>query len=105
MPLWETLGLGVPAIAEFAPEPLAASVLPDHGGGVSQFLECGARDAEPRGERDEQDQGERAEDPERALPQAAEVRGEPVGDALPTVLAPAGAPIGFRLSKPRMRRA
>lgn len=28
VPLWETLGLGVPAIAEFAPEALAASVLP-----------------------------------------------------------------------------
>lgn len=28
VPLWETLGLGVPAIAEFAPQELAAEVLP-----------------------------------------------------------------------------
>ena len=28
VPLWETLGLGLPAIAQFAPEALAASVLP-----------------------------------------------------------------------------
>jgi alkylation response protein AidB-like acyl-CoA dehydrogenase len=28
VPLWETLGLGAPAIAEFAPQALAASVLP-----------------------------------------------------------------------------
>lgn len=28
VPLWETLGMGVPAIAEFAPEALAARVLP-----------------------------------------------------------------------------
>jgi alkylation response protein AidB-like acyl-CoA dehydrogenase len=28
VPLWETLGLGLPAIAEFAPEALAAQVLP-----------------------------------------------------------------------------
>ena len=33
VPLWETLGLAVPAIAQFAPEALQASVLPDVAAG------------------------------------------------------------------------